>query len=202
MIKYKLTTQDLKTYNGFQWKIGQKVKTSGEGDLCSSGWLHYYHHPLLAVLLNPIHGNFNNPKLWEVNAEGEILDDKGLKGGCTELTLVKELPLPQISQTQKVAFAILLSKKIFNNVDWNKWADNWLSGKNRTSQKARAAARTTMAAALAVEWTEARAAETAAMAAARAAETAARAVAIAAEWGTEKGKGINLIEIAEEAMKY
>lgn len=109
MIKYKLTTRDLKTFNGFQWEIGKKVTTNGMGGLCSSGFLHYYHHPLLAVLLNPLHADITDPRLFEAEAEGIHLDDNGLKGGCTEMTLVREIDLPEITTTQKVAFGILVS---------------------------------------------------------------------------------------------
>ena len=140
MKKYKLTDQFLKTYNDFQWEIGKKVTTSGNGELCSDGWLHYSHHPLLAVLLNPIHAEIENPRIFEVEAGGEHLDDHGLKGGCTEMTLVKEIELPVFRTTQRVAFAILCAKGVYKDKDWNKWADNWLSGKDRSTASAASAA--------------------------------------------------------------
>ena len=138
MKKYKLTDQNLQTYNGFQCELGVKKTTSGEGNLCSPGWLHYYHSPLLAVLLNPIHANIKSPRLFEIKAEGKHLDDNGLKGGCTEMTLVKELKLPAVTLAQKIAFGILCAKEVEKDVAWNLWADKWLSGEDRSKDAAAA----------------------------------------------------------------
>lgn len=91
--------------------------------------MHYYHHPILAVLLNSIHADIPNPILWEAEAEGEQLDDHGLKGGCSKLTTIKRLPLPKITLEQRVEFAIRCAMKCEHNTHWKKWADNWLSGK-------------------------------------------------------------------------
>ena len=42
-MKYiKLTDRNMRAYGGFQWEIGRKVTTSGEGTLCGPGWLHCY----------------------------------------------------------------------------------------------------------------------------------------------------------------
>lgn len=64
MKKYKLTTQSLTTHNGFQWEPGIPRTASGEGFLYGPGWLHYYHDPLIAVMLNPIHADIQDPILW------------------------------------------------------------------------------------------------------------------------------------------
>jgi len=54
---YKLTDQDMQTWKGFQWELNKWYETSGEGPLCSEGWLHGYEDPLLAMLHNHIHAN-------------------------------------------------------------------------------------------------------------------------------------------------
>jgi hypothetical protein len=191
MKKYKLTDQNLRTHNGFQWEIGKEVTTDGKSDgLCNEHWLHYYHHPLLAVLLNPIHADISNPCLFEVKALGRHLDDRILKGGCTKMTLVKEIPLPEITLNQKIAFAILCSLEVYKEKKYVKWVENWLNGKDRTYAAARAAAAVAAAAAAAYA---AYAAANAAHAAARAANAAAAAAAAA---------HINLIKLAKQAMKY
>ena len=41
-----------------------------------AGWLHCYSDPLLAVLLNPIHGNYDNPRLFEAEIEGSAQEKK------------------------------------------------------------------------------------------------------------------------------
>ena len=137
MLVYKLTDQNFKTFNDTIWGENVTHKTSGESVLCTDGWLHYYHHPILAILLNPIHANIENPILWKAKAEGKHLDDHGLKGGCTKLTTIKQITIPIISPEQKIKFAILSTKKVCNHHQWNQWADNWLSGKDRSKKSAK-----------------------------------------------------------------
>ena len=141
MKKYKLTDQDIRTHNGFQWELGKEVITDGENEeLCNKHWLHYYHHPLLAVLLNPIHADIDNPRLFEVKALGKHLDDKGLKGGCTKMTLVKEIELPEITLNQQIAFGILCSLAVYKESTYILWANDWLNNVDRSAARAYAAA--------------------------------------------------------------
>jgi hypothetical protein len=149
MIKYKLTRKNDTTYNNTLWGPGITHETDGSGKLCSKGWIHYYDSPELAVLLNIIHAGFHSPKLWECEAEGQHLTDKGLKGGCTKLTTVREIPIPKITSIQKIAFAILCSLETINNNEYYtdiqltdiqlklvSWARGWLDGSDRSSLSA------------------------------------------------------------------
>ena len=174
ILKYKLTDQDMKTHNGFQWELDKWVAVDGDGGLCSSGKLHYYHSAELAILLNPIHVDIKNPRLWlaECGKRGH-LDDNGLKGGCNEMKLVKELSIIMFTTEQKIAFSILCGKQVYNNVDWNLWGDNWLNNKDRSANTSNAAA--------------------------HAAANAANAAAYAAAHAAAK---INLNKIAIECLKY
>ena len=184
----KLTTQDMTTHNGTKWEIGEWKETDGSGDMCGPGWLHCYDDPLLAVLHNPIHADIDNPRMWEIEVDGERKTDS-LKSAYTRMRLVREIPIPEISTTQKVAYAILCAKKVCKDTTWLSWANSWLSGKYRTAEAAEAAAAAAWAAA------EAMAARAEAWAAA-----AARAEAwAAAEKSTKK---IDLITIAKKAMTY
>jgi hypothetical protein len=181
MKKYKLTDQNMNTYLGFHWELNKEQITSGNSDsLCNSHWLHYYHSPLLAVLLNPIHANISNPRLFEVNANGKHLNDKGLKGGCTKMTLIKEIQLPEISINQKITFAILCAKQVYKETNFILWADSWLVGKNRTAAHAAYAA----------------------YAAAHDAAHAAHAADAAADAADADAADINLIKIAKLAMSF
>jgi len=66
----------MQTYDEFQWELGEwyEIPEGKRGDdLCSSSWFHCYDHPLLAVLLNPIHANFKNPLLFEVEVDGNLI---------------------------------------------------------------------------------------------------------------------------------
>jgi hypothetical protein len=139
MKAFKLTTQELTTYNGTKWEIGVAKESSGVGNICSSGWLHFYDCPYLAILLNPVHAKYTNPRLFEAIAERKIKEDNGLKFGCTKLTLVQELGIPEITLNQKVAFGILCTREICKDTQWLLWAENWLSGKDRNQDTAAAA---------------------------------------------------------------
>lgn len=133
---YKLTTQSNTTdVNGsiLTWGVGVSHTASGTGaELCTSGVIHAYTHPLLAVLLNPIHANYQNPKLWR--CEGEIVIDDGLIVGVKTLTTIEEMPLPVISTEDRIKFAILCGKQVCKDPVWNIWADKWLSGEDRTQR--------------------------------------------------------------------
>ena len=143
---YKLTDSDGKTLNGTQWGPGVSHSGTGKGGLCGPGWIHAYEHPLIAVLLNPIQADFENPRLWE--AKGEIgLRDGQLKCGCKTLTTVREIPLPEITTEMRVRFAILCAKEVCADLSWNAWADKWLSGGDRTQAAASAATEAAWAAA-------------------------------------------------------
>ena len=200
MIKYKLTNQKMQTYKGFQWKLGEWQEAQGGSDkeLCSNGWLHCYDSPLLAILHNPIHANIHNPRLFEVEVDGEFKDDKGIKCGYKKMRLVREIPVPKITTEQRIKYAILCVKQIYTGKKWNIWADNWLSNVDRTAATANAIAYATAdAAAYDIVYDAANA--TAYVDVANAAVyDAAIAAAITAAAPSKK---INLIELAEESMK-
>jgi len=130
----------MRTYGNFQWELNKPVKTSGNGELCSPGWLHFYEHPLLAILHNSLHADIENPRLFRAKVSGKCLKDGQLKIGYTHAILTKELPLPKITLNQKIAYAILCAKAVYKEEkSFIKWADNWLGGKNRTVKVANAA---------------------------------------------------------------
>ena len=181
-IKYKLTTQGLTTHNGFQWTKGIAEYADGSGALCSSGYLHYYHNPLLAAFLNPIHANISNPKLWIVKCEGQHLDDNGLKGGCTKMTLLKDIKMIEPTLNNRIAFGILCAMKMYKAEAFQKWAQAWIDGTDRTKESAAYAAY---------------AANAAARDAAAAARDAARDAASDAAASVCK---LDLITLAEKAM--
>jgi hypothetical protein len=187
-MNYKLTTQAMTTHGDCQWEIGvKKTAAKGKMKLCKNTVLHYYDSPLLAVLLNPIHADIVNPRLFELETSKVFVTDQ-LKFGCKSQTLVKEIPLPEITTNQKIAVAIICALEVYQEKSFAEWANNWLSGKDRT---ARAAAYAADAAA--------RAAAADAADAARAAAHAADAAAYAAARAAAK---INFEELAEKAMGY
>lgn len=171
---YKLTDEHGRTYGGTQWGPGITHRATGRAgqDLCSDGWIHAHENPLLAVLLNPIHTNFAQPRLWE--ARGKIGKRDGqMKCGCRALTTVREIALPEITTEQRVRFAVGCSRQ-YNDTSWHKWAEDWLSGKDRTAAAAESAAESAAGAAAKAAWAAESAAGAAWAAGARAAKAAAR----------------------------
>ena len=194
---YKLTDDKDQTKNQTQWGAGVSHEVTGTGDLCSSGWLHAYTNPLLAVLLNPIHANFANPHLWVAEGEGSTKSDHGLKVGYSKITTLEQMGLPVITTGQRIAFGILCALEVYKDPEFVKWANNWLDGSDRSSDAAYAAD---------AAYTAADAA-----AAARAAayidrvyidRAAAHAAANAAAAYAADAADIDLVALAEKAMAY
>lgn len=127
MKAYKLTDPDGLTFGGTQWGEGITHHTNGEGTLCGPGWLHFYNHPVLAVLLDFIHVGFGPyALLWEAEAEGRFLGDNGLKFGCTKLTTLRQIPKPKVSPEKCAEFAIRCAVSVHKDVAWRRRATKWL----------------------------------------------------------------------------
>ena len=200
---YKLTTQDCKTrvgcYNETQWKLGRLVRAFGNStELCTDGWIHCYTSPLIAIIRNPADADIKNPRLWLFEPEfGTSIKEERLKVGVRAGKITKELPVPKITNIQKVAFAILCAKCVCKNEEWNIWADRWLDNIDRSRCAAATAAYT---AAVAVADAVAYAAATAAYTAATAYTAA--AAADAAAYAADAIIVLDFDAIAKEAMKY
>lgn len=139
MKKYKLLSQDMTSYGGFEWVLGKTYEIEKPGNsMCTDQVFHFYDSPEIAALMNPVHANIENPRLFECEVPGIVTHD-GLKGGCKSMTLTSELPVPEFSTEQRVKFGILCAKKVCTDKKWNEWADNWLSGKDRDAYAADAA---------------------------------------------------------------
>ena len=202
---YKLTDQDMQTHGGFQCVLGEITNA------CSDEVFHGYHSPELAVLLNPIHSDFQNPRLFEV--EGEVVTDDGLKLGVKKMLLLTELPLPEVTTLQRVKFAALCEKEVRHLRDpiptYDDWADKFLKTGVLDAEAAERAEWAAMAAAAVAEMAAAAVAEMAAAAVAEAAEwaavaewAAARAAARAAEWAAaEATTQIDFKQLAVESLE-
>jgi hypothetical protein len=136
MKAYKLTDASLQTFHNTQWALGAPLEASGKGNLCSGGWIHFYDDPKLAMIFNPIHASFEHPRLFEALAEGTIKEDRGIKFGCTKLTLIKEIEVPLVSLEVKVCFSILCSLIGNKDESYVKWANKWLNKEDRSIDRA------------------------------------------------------------------
>ena len=185
MIKYKLTDQKMQTWGGYQWR--ESIWHEATGDisqgLCSDAWLHCYDSSLLAILHNPLHGDITNPRLFEVEVDGESKDNHGIKCGYRRMKIVREIPTPKISTVQRIAYGIICAKAVYHSEKWNIWADKWLSNEDRTDAAA------------------ADAATDAADAATDAAAYATDAAYAAVDAAEIKTTTLNLVQIAEQVMK-
>lgn len=202
---YKLTNKNWETTGRTKW--GPSVThgpTSGKGELCGPGWLHAYTSLELALLMNPIHANTANPVPWK--AEGEIeKSDYGLKVGTRTLTTICIVEAPTVTVEHRIRFGILCALEVYKEPGFVKWANDWLSGKDRSHAAADAAEAAAWAANVAATWAATAAAEAAAAieaaswaAAASAVKCAARAVARAAS--AKADDPIDLGAMAQKAI--
>ena len=198
---YKLTTQDYKTRAGesneTQWGKGVTHTAGGSGALCSDAWIHAYTHPLLAVIFNPIHASIDNPVLWK--CEGVVGKTDSTKVGCTSLTTLKTIALPDVTIEQRVKFAILGARATYREPAFLSWSAEWLAGTTEARAKKAAWAAAAVTAAEAEAWAAVAVVEAAAWAAeaaAWAAEAEAWAVEEAAEWAAQAAA-----QVAEEAAE-
>jgi len=104
---YKFLTSQNKSYNGDQkWKKGVWVNHKGELELCESG-LHASRTPLQS--LQYVYGD----NWWIVGARGKFKEDKNDKFVCSEMRIIKRLPVKKIL----VKFAILCAKRCLKNYE-------------------------------------------------------------------------------------
>ena len=139
---YKLLSQEMTSRNNTKWEIGKAIEISKEfsgNELCSNQLLHCYASPEIAVFMNPAHANISEPRLFRIRCS-KILADDGTKQGCKKQTLLKELPLPEISVEQRIKIAILCATEVYKEPNFLVWAENWNTGKDRTAISANAAA--------------------------------------------------------------
>lgn len=137
---YKLLTQDMKSHGGFQWEMGKEYRIDKPGKtLCSDQVFHCYSHPVLAILLNPIHAHIDNPRSFEIEVDA-IINDDGLKYGTKMQKLAKEIEVPQLDIMAKVDFSIRIAMDVYKEEGFTIWADTFLKRIDISETAARAAA--------------------------------------------------------------
>ena len=140
---YKLTDQNGFTRagakNALKWAVGTTHRATGPGtELCSPDVIHAYTDPVLAVLMNPTHANIKNPLLWV--GEGDVVATDGCKVGVKELTITERIDLPVVTTEVRVRFGIACAWMVSRSTAWREWAEKWVSGEDRSTKSARAAA--------------------------------------------------------------
>lgn len=114
---YKLTNPDATTQNGVKWQPGHshRLPKIDNPQLCQPGVFHAYRSINLAFLLNPIHANFPNPRVFE--ARGTVVVSDWGKAGCFGLKIVRELEKPtwvggKDDLPVRLQFAALCAKEV------------------------------------------------------------------------------------------
>ena len=195
---YKLTDQHGRTHGGTQWGVGVTHTADGQSkELCNGHWIHAYRDPYVAVLLNPAHAAFTYPRLWE--CRGKVGLDMADKCGCTELTTVREIALPKVTQPQAVEFARLVALRVYPL--WREYDKDGIGGRWLHGDKSISAADAVWAATRATWATEAAAAATAATAAAAAAAATWAAATAAAADAAEAAEAITWRQMRNDARK-
>ena len=135
---YKLTGKGGCTKNNTHWDIGVTHEVTGVPELCTRTVLHAYTSPLLAAFMWPAHLSCS-PEQFFV-CEGEVVISDGTKVGCQKLTVIDTFELPELTNCQRIAFGILSALQVYKDKTYQQWASNWLTGKDRSTATARAAA--------------------------------------------------------------
>ena len=126
---YKLTDENNQTKNATQWGEGVTHTVDSKSDvLCNEHWLHAYADPILAVMMAPVHVSYSIIKMWE--SEGDVGLENPEKVGCMRLTTLREIPLPAVTTAQRVRFACLVAREVYDlwkrcdkDGAWAKWYD-------------------------------------------------------------------------------
>lgn len=132
-VLYKLTNEHDCSFSATQW--GNYITHTAPGQkegkvLCSNCWLHAYTHPVIAILLNPIHANFYKPNLWLCGGKAKIVDLDG-KVGCIELTTQKKMIPPVISDITTLCWGMACLSKVYEEVYYQQWCGNWIGSIER-----------------------------------------------------------------------
>ena len=107
---YKLTDEQGRTRAGedneLTWAVGVEHKTAGTGtQLCTADVIHAYEHPLIAVLMNPVHAMLNPATMRLFVAEGEVVARDAFNCGVHSLKITEEISIP----TLPLEFMVLLA---------------------------------------------------------------------------------------------
>jgi len=137
---WKITDKQGQSKHETQWGEGVTHEADGDSDvLCNEHWLHCYTDPLQAAFFCRSHVlGCPDVLLWEAEAEGKTLVQYD-KMGCTKLTTLRQVPMPEITSEQRVEIAIRCALAVCREQAFVTWAEDWLSGKDRSAEAAWAA---------------------------------------------------------------
>lgn len=139
MRKYLLTDASGCSASGQKLESGKYVQTAAQhdellkrvGDCCADS-------PLAAALISPIASE--NSRLFMINCWNVAVDQKNGQS----YTVVKEItPVPRVQLHHRIAFALRVVTAVYRDADFDKWAQAWLSGADRSAKSAQGVLRAT-----------------------------------------------------------
>ena len=116
--------------------IGEMESYIGEGRLVWARMVTRLYIPCVAELLNPIHANFREYRLFRGEASGPVISDSGLKVGYTNMRITEELPRLHITTENRIRFGIACACRVYTSAEYRAWAGRWVSGADRTEAAA------------------------------------------------------------------
>lgn len=92
---FKLTDEKHETFNAMKWGEGveHQLPRKYNPSLCSKKVIHFYRNMNLGLILNPIHGKFSSPVIWE--AEAAIVVEDWDKAGGFYCRTIRIIPTPE-----------------------------------------------------------------------------------------------------------
>ena len=127
---YLITDSNNKTWRDVTWEENITHEQNDNPNYLFS----VYDDPILAHMMNSAYEGFKNPNIWL--AEGKVTNSFEFRYECSKLTAKKQIQVNIPTDDQRIAFAILCSIQIVSNPIYKKWAKNYLSGNDRTKEKA------------------------------------------------------------------
>lgn len=134
---YKITDKDGKTFGNTQWGAGVEHTAPGGGPLCTDRWLYAYRSPAVAMMMKPLHADYDlfTLLLWECDADVGV--DALTQLGCTRVRTLRTVPRPDEASEGYATAAITAGMACYYSPSWRQWAEAWLSGADRSAAAAR-----------------------------------------------------------------
>ncbi len=137
---YKLTDADGYTNRGrldelrWGWNITHEVGEVGPA-CCPPGVIYAFEHPLVGLFMKRTYADENKPLIWE--AKGDVVFRDGWRVcGVKKLTTLKIVGNREIDRRSSVRFAIGCAWHECQNVNWRRWATEWIAMDDRSPQSA------------------------------------------------------------------
>jgi hypothetical protein len=128
---YLVTDSENKTFGNVVWSENVVHEEMNNPNKLFS----IYDDPTVAHFMNPAYDGFKNPTIWE--AEGEKTVSFGFRHESQKIKTIKKVEMPEPTNDQRIAFAILCSLHLVSNQAFKFWAISYLkSEENRTKESA------------------------------------------------------------------